>query len=268
MFKIGQCDNLSDLSTCGDMIFIAGLSSSLLVKKQGDAIDPTMLDYGMTSGTITNDKLYFSNLEHEIHEMDLNTKQTTKIDEHEYLVSQMLNSPYGLITMGLDKKIRLDSGKQSIYLEEAPLRMALKDNKLEVALMDKSRVTYDVRHFDKPIDTSMVGLKYMIRDMIYHREDIAYSSIEGRVQCSESFAFKCHRKKVEGKEYIYPVHALASSNNLLITGGADGEVAFWDVDKKKRSKITAIGGSIYRMKNFGDELVIGTEEGNVVTLPL
>ena len=268
MFKIAQVDNLSDVSTQGNMIFIGGLGSSLLVKKEGDAVEPTLLDYGATAGVFSNNEtLFFANLDHEIQELDINTKQTTKIDEHEYLVTQMINSPYGLVTLGLDKKIKLD-GKQAITLVESPLRMSLKDNKLEVALLDKTRITYDLRHFDKPIDTNTIGLKYMVRDMVHHGNNIAYSSIEGRVQCTETFAFKCHRKKVGQQEYIYPVHALASVNNFLVTGGADGNICYWDVEKKKRAKITEIGGSIYRMTNFGNELVVGTEEGMVVTVPV
>eukprot|EP00835_Amoeboradix_gromovi_P003980 NODE_286_length_11757_cov_0.187768.p6 type:complete len:268 gc:universal NODE_286_length_11757_cov_0.187768:3052-3855(+) len=267
MFKIAQVENLSDLGTAKNMVFVGGLSTSLLVKKEGDTIEPTMLDYGITSGAITAEKLYFANLDHEVHELDLKTLQKTKIGVHDYLITQMINTPYGLVTLALDKKIKLDN-KHTITVNETPLRMTYKDNNLDIALMDKTRITYDMRHLDKPLDTNMVGLKYMVRDMIHHKTDIAYSSIEGRVQCSESFAFKCHRKKVGNREYIYPVHALSSANGLLVTGGSDGFICYWDVEKRKRSKITDIGGSIYRMTTFGDELAIGTEEGKVVTVPV
>eukprot|EP00834_Sanchytrium_tribonematis_P007438 NODE_671_length_4854_cov_0.553312.p4 type:complete len:269 gc:universal NODE_671_length_4854_cov_0.553312:3758-2952(-) len=267
MFKIGQVDYLSDISANENLIFVGGLSSSLIIKKDADAVDPTMLDCGISSGVLTKEKLYFTTTEHKVFEYDLETKNQNKIDEHEYLVTQMKHTPYGLITMGLDRKIHLNYN-QIIDLESAPLRMAVKDHLLHVALMDKTKLTFDLRHFDKPVSTGISGLKFMIRDMIYHASDLAYSSIEGRVQCSETFAFKCHRKKVADQEYIYPVHALASISDQLVTGGADGNVAFWDVVKKKRTKITEIGGSIYRLANFNNELVIGTEEGKIVTIPV
>eukprot|EP01067_Filipodium_phascolosomae_P008172 Filipodium_phascolosomae@DN6882_c0_g1_i1.p1 len=50
------------------------------------------------------------------------------------------------------------------------------------------------------------------------------------------YAFKCHRKQVEGVEVIYPVNALAfhPKYGTFATGGCDGTVAVWDGMNKKR----------------------------------
>lgn len=52
----------------------------------------------------------------------------------------------------------------------------------------------------------------------------------------KKYAFKCHRIKENGVEYIYPVNAISFHNthNTFATGGSDGFVNIWDGFNKKR----------------------------------
>ncbi|KAG0000816.1 mitotic spindle checkpoint protein Bub3 [Modicella reniformis] len=85
----------------------------------------------------------------------------------------------------------------------------------------------------------------MVRCM---RDGLGYasSSIEGRVAVeffdpspesqAKKYAFKCHRKTIDGVETIYPVNALAYHPifGTFASGGADGVVTLWDGFNKKR----------------------------------
>lgn len=74
----------------------------------------------------------------------------------------------------------------------------------------------------------------------------AVSSIEGRVAMeyfteendakSKQYAFKCHRKTIDGMDTIYPVNAIAFNSlyGTFATGGCDGVVNIWDGANKKR----------------------------------
>jgi cell cycle arrest protein BUB3 len=50
------------------------------------------------------------------------------------------------------------------------------------------------------------------------------------------YAFKCHRAKVDGKDTIYPINAVAFHPKFgtFATGGCDGFVNIWDGAMKKR----------------------------------
>ena len=92
------------------------------------------------------------------------------------------------------------------------------------------------------------SLKYQTRCIkaFPNEEGFVLSSIEGRVAVEyldmapevqkKKYAFKCHRVKENGQEFIYPVHAIAFHNkySTFATGGADGFVNMWDGFNKKR----------------------------------
>ena len=52
----------------------------------------------------------------------------------------------------------------------------------------------------------------------------------------KKFAFKCHRRVVDGVDTAFPVNAIAFHPvyGTLATGGADGYVLMWDPQKKRR----------------------------------
>jgi cell cycle arrest protein BUB3 len=74
----------------------------------------------------------------------------------------------------------------------------------------------------------------------------ALGSVEGRVAMeyidqspeaqANKYAFKCHRRQIDGKDVAFPVHAIAfhSGFGTFATGGGDGVVNFWDGANKKR----------------------------------
>ncbi|CAI5746179.1 unnamed protein product [Peronospora destructor] len=80
---------------------------------------------------------------------------------------------------------------------------------------------------------------------------IALASVEGRVALEyfdddtiptefsrkkRSYAFKCHRGKVDGQTLIYPINSITfhPTYGTFATGGCDGVVNLWDGANKKR----------------------------------
>ena len=53
---------------------------------------------------------------------------------------------------------------------------------------------------------------------------------------ANKYAFKCHRRQIDGKDVAFPVHAIAfhSGYGTFATGGGDGVVNLWDGANKKR----------------------------------
>lgn len=84
------------------------------------------------------------------------------------------------------------------------------------------------------------------RDIDYLHVGFVLSSIEGRVAVeyisakpeiqAKKYAFKCHRKPHDGKDYVYPVHVVQFHPiyGTFATGGGDGMIAIWDPIHKKR----------------------------------
>ena len=62
-----------------------------------------------------------------------------------------------------------------------------------------------------------------------------YLNTDAEIQ-KKKYAFKCHRVKQDGTEYIYPVNAISfhHHHNTFATGGSDGFVNIWDPFNKKR----------------------------------
>lgn len=115
---------------------------------------------------------------------------------------------------------------------------------------------FDLRNFDSPVETRELGLNHQVRDLISlsHTSDegFALSTIDGRVsleyfdqdpelQQAKRFTFKCHRvkDKATGVDTVYPVNSIAANSlhNALFTGGSDGCVCLWNLNKKKRIRM-------------------------------
>jgi cell cycle arrest protein BUB3 len=68
------------------------------------------------------------------------------------------------------------------------------------------------------------------------RVAVEYFSEAPEVQ-AKKFAFKCHRRAVEGVDVVYPVNAIAfhaRRTSTFATGGCDGSVITWDGAQRKR----------------------------------
>ncbi|KAK3822950.1 MAG: mitotic checkpoint protein BUB3-like protein [Benniella sp.] len=122
------------------------------------------------------------------------------------------------------------------------------DQKLVVAMAARLVFIYDLRNMKETLQRRESSLKYQTRMVRCMRDGLGYasSSIEGRVAVeffdpspesqAKKYAFKCHRKMIDGVETIYPVNALAYHPiyGTFASGGADGVVTLWDGFNKKR----------------------------------
>lgn len=107
---------------------------------------------------------------------------------------------------------------------------------------------WDLRNMSHPVQKKDSSLKYQTRCIkcFANRQGYVLSSIEGRVAVEyfdlsedvqkKKYAFKCHRIKEAGMEYVYPVNAVDfhRQHNTFATGGSDGFVNVWDGVNKKR----------------------------------
>ncbi|KAK6200040.1 cell cycle arrest protein [Scheffersomyces amazonensis] len=123
------------------------------------------------------------------------------------------------------------------------LTLAVNGNNLEI---------YDLNNLKVPYETRQVGLNYQIRDLkcFPNDEGFALSTIDGRVsieyfdsseevQTTKRFTFKCHRTfdKLTDTDVVYPVNCLAFSRyGTLFTGGSDGTLCLWDLERRKRMR--------------------------------
>lgn len=78
------------------------------------------------------------------------------------------------------------------------------------------------------------------------------------------YAFKCHRRKVQGVDHIYSVNCLLfhPRYDTFASAGADGTVNIWDPLAKKRTKQIAVaedqGVTAIGFNRAGQRLAIAT----------
>lgn len=87
-------------------------------------------------------------------------------------------------------------------------------------------------------------------------EGYVTSSVEGRVAVeffrmdaqaqANKYAFKCHRKEVDGIDVVYPIHAIAfhPTYGTFATCGGDAHCALWDPRAKKRIRQYVLPSSV------------------------
>jgi len=107
---------------------------------------------------------------------------------------------------------------------------------------------YDVRNMSTPEqvrESSLMNQTRCIRSFP-DGTGFALSSIEGRVAVEyfdtspqaqkRKYAFKCHRKVVNGAQTLFPVNAMAfhPKYGTFATGGCDCFINIWDGRNKKR----------------------------------
>ncbi|KAJ1910366.1 mitotic spindle checkpoint protein Bub3, partial [Mycoemilia scoparia] len=204
--------------------------------------------------------------------------KTKSIGSHKKAVSCMdFNSEYQyLVTGSWDKSVCIWDAKalgqtqqeqsqetkplQTLSQEERVYSLSTIGHHLVVALADRKFVIYDLRdiaELAKPEDnieprwSRMSTLKYQTRRIqcMPSGNGFVAGSIEGRVAVeyiddspevqSKKYAFRCHRKQVDGVENIYPVNAISFHpvHHTFATGGEDGTVCLWDGFNKKRIKL-------------------------------
>lgn len=143
--------------------------------------------------------------------------------------------------------------------------MSTSDDRLCVGLSTKQVAVYDVRALSQPLQVRDPPLKYQLRAIrcMPNGEGFCAGSVEGRVAWEYfepgpgkvKYAFKCHRKTVDGTEHVYPVNAIAfhPEHGTFASGGGDGVVSVWDgVARKRLWRLPEFETSIASLAFSGD----------------
>lgn len=137
-----------------------------------------------------------------------------------------------------------DGGKpvQNLKVDGKVFAMDILENTMIVA-SSKNRVqVFDIRSLGKELVNEESSLKYQTRSVKLFKGGYYIASVEGRVGMEyfehkkDAFAFKCHRQKMDGQTYVFPVNCIEVHPiyDTFATGGCDGAVHVWDGKKKKR----------------------------------
>ncbi|KAI6656000.1 Mitotic checkpoint protein BUB3 [Oopsacas minuta] len=189
---------------------------------------------------------------------DLSRQHDEVIGSHDDAIKCINYSPAlrCFITGSWDKTIRVSDFRQSrgvgTYIQsEKVITMDLAGEVLVVGTAQKNVLIWDLRNMSSVQQRRISTLKYQTRCLRCFPNEKGYvmSSTEGRVaveylsgttseehDIKDRYAFKCHRVKEGGKEYIYPVYSISfhQQHNTFATGGGDGLVNVWDRFNKKR----------------------------------
>lgn len=166
---------------------------------------------------------------------------------HESSIKSMFNyNNQFLITGSFDSTLKFWDLKSSSPLHTIPLpakvyQMDLKDSFLVVALSDRTVISYNMNNINQP-EVFPTKFTYSIRSIGCHKDldSFAVGGIEAKVESfsrlypAKKVIFRCHR--VDGKLYSVNVLKLCpSDSNILVTGGSDGSLVWFD--KANRTKL-------------------------------
>ena len=199
---------------------------------------------------------YSGGLDGRLRGFDLNTSSQLSLVGHEDAVKCVECCPeLGLVVTGSwDKTVKLWDPRQQhsvgTYDQNGELvfTMSLSRDRLVVGTSNRRVLVWDLKNMQFAEQRRASSLKFQTRCLrcFPNRQGFVLSSVEGRVAVEyldtdsevqkKKYAFKCHRVKEEGVEYIYPVNAISfhSVHNTFATGGSDGFVNIWDPFNKKR----------------------------------
>ncbi|RIB11754.1 mitotic checkpoint protein BUB3-like protein [Gigaspora rosea] len=216
--------------------------------------DAPVLDCCMSDET----HVYSGGLDNCIKSFDINTHTGFIVGSHENAVKCVEYSiDNNLIISGSwDQTVRTwdvrDKDSQTgVYRMDnggKVFAISLVSYRLVVATAARQFYIYDIRNMSEVLQSRESSLKFMTRCVkcMPNKEGYACSSIEGRVAVEffdpspevqqRKYAFKCHRKMIDGIDTVYPVNALAfhPTHGTFASGGADGVVNIWDGVNKKR----------------------------------
>ncbi|CAG8482890.1 12569_t:CDS:2, partial [Acaulospora morrowiae] len=202
--------------------------------------------------------VYSAGLDHCVKSFDINTHNEGLVGTHEQAVKCVeYNLENNLIVSGSwDATIRLwdvrnkdaQTGVYNMDYNAKVFAISLVSFKLVVATAGRQFFIYDIRNMSETRQKRESSLKFMTRSVkcMPNGQGYACSSIEGRVAVeffdpspeaqSRKYAFKCHRRVIDGIDTVYPVNALAfhPTHGTFASGGSDGVVNIWDGFNKKR----------------------------------
>lgn len=198
---------------------------------------------------------YAAGLERQLNGLDFNTGEQSTLGYHEAPIKCVeYCSDLGLLVTGSwDATVKLWDARQRKCISshdqtERVYTMALSEDRLVVGTAGRKVMVWDLRSMGVVQQRRESSLKFQTRCIrtFPNKQGYVLSSIEGRVAVEyfdpspesqkKKYAFKCHRVKNEGIEYIYPVNTISFHNkyNTFATGGSDGFVNVWDGFNKKR----------------------------------
>uniref|UniRef100_A0A0N4ZQ33 WD_REPEATS_REGION domain-containing protein n=1 Tax=Parastrongyloides trichosuri TaxID=131310 RepID=A0A0N4ZQ33_PARTI len=136
----------------------------------------------------------------------------------------------------------------SIDVKEKIFAMDISKDIIVVGTCRQNLYTYDINNLNDSPTVRHDVTRFQIRDLKILKDSstIVISTVEGRVAVEPlhdneenkdtKYAFKCHRKKDKGKEFVFPVNAIASHPHELAftTGGSDRSIFTWNPIKRKR----------------------------------
>jgi cell cycle arrest protein BUB3 len=203
-------------------------------------------------------KIFSAGLDHSLMQYDFATGAATKLGSHDQAIKCVaFNASTGLVvTGGWDSKICMWDPREAkplagqvVVAEGCKVyTMDMNDNRLVVGTSGRHVKIYDVRNMATPEqerESSLMNQTRCIR-IFPNNTGYALSSIEGRVAIEyfdpfpsvqkNKYAFKCHRKTVNGVSSLFPVNAIAFHpvHGTFATGGCDGVINVWDGANKKR----------------------------------
>lgn len=205
----------------------------------------------------SDSEAFAGGLDCSVKQVDLHTKRVVSVGSHEAAVRHVAYSrEFGLgVSGGWDGAVKVWDVRNgnNAQIHEAKLEgkifgMDACSHLLVVATSSRQVAAYDLRNFAQPLEQKESPLKYQTRCVAVFPDLNGYAlgSIEGRValeyfsdgsaEKKKSYAFKCHRGKVDDQVLIYPVNTIAfhPTFGTFATGGCDGVINLWDGDNKKR----------------------------------
>ncbi|KAE9007419.1 hypothetical protein PR002_g16200 [Phytophthora rubi] len=199
-----------------------------------------------------------------VKQIDLVTRQVSAtLGTHAAAVRHVgYSKEFGLaVSGGWDGAVKVldvrSGGGAQIHATQVPGKvfgLDVRAHVLAVASSERQLAVFDLRNFSQPIMQKESPLKYQVRcvSVFPDLQGVALGSVEGRVALEyleddaqephaqdkkkRSYAFKCHRGKVDDQTLIYPVNCVAfhPTYGTFATGGCDGIVTLWDGANKKR----------------------------------
>jgi len=191
-----------------------------------------------------------------LHKIDLKTGRKTVLGVHDKSIKCVEYSSAGMVMTGSwDCTVALwdpkapkalisshNQGGNKVYT------MDVNQNRLVVGTSQRQVYIYDIRNMTTPEQVRESSLMNQTRCIRIFPEGTGYalSSIEGRVSVEyfdpspqvqkNKYAFKCHRKMINGTQTLYPVNAIAfhPKYGTFATGGCDSLINVWDGKNKKR----------------------------------
>lgn len=217
----------------------------------------------------TDSEAFTGGLDGTLYRVDLSTRGRKSIGSHKGTIRHVhyTNDYHLLCTGGWDSMIQFydvrnkDAFVSSTKCDGKVFGMDVRSHLAVVATSERKVSVYDLRQSKQPVETYESLLKYQTRciSIFPSLDGYVIGSIEGRValdffsdrqkedsdeQKEEtkatkklSYAFKCHRTKIDQDQVlVYPVNAIAFHpvHETFATGGCDGVVNVWDGQSKKR----------------------------------